>query len=68
MLHTLSMGTVVGGCRFYPSCSEYCKQTIKKYGICSKSIKLIVNRLLRCRSFFLDKSKADKYSGYDPIH
>ncbi|MFC1663536.1 membrane protein insertion efficiency factor YidD [Patescibacteria group bacterium] len=34
-------------CRFYPSCSEYSFQSIKKYGIssgCQKGLK----RILRC--------------------
>ena len=45
-------------CKFYPTCSEYTKQAIKKYGalkgICLGSI-----RLLKCNPF----SKG----GYDPL-
>lgn len=45
-------------CKFYPSCSEYTKQAIEKYGGvkgCLKGIK----RIIRCNPF----SKG----GYDPL-
>lgn len=45
-------------CKFYPSCSEYMLQAIKKYG-CIKGIFLGVKRLLKCHPF----SKG----GYDPL-
>ena len=45
-------------CKFYPTCSEYTKQAIEKYG-CLKGIKLGVCRILRCNPF----SKG----GYDPL-
>lgn len=67
VLHSLSMSTIVGGCRFYPSCSEYSLQAIKHYGFNFTSIKLILSRLLRCRPFLLFKNKK-KYNGYDPIN
>lgn len=36
-----------GYCRFYPSCSEYGYQAIKKYGIIKGAIKAIW-RIIRC--------------------
>ncbi|MCI8412457.1 MAG: membrane protein insertion efficiency factor YidD [Clostridia bacterium] len=45
-------------CKFYPTCSEYTKQAIQKYGAI-KGIFLGVNRILRCNPF----SKG----GYDPL-
>jgi putative membrane protein insertion efficiency factor len=35
------------GCVFYPTCSEYTKQAIEKYGV-SKGIYLGLRRILRC--------------------
>ena len=34
-------------CKYYPSCSEYMKQAIEKYG-CLKGIYLGIKRLIRC--------------------
>jgi len=34
-------------CVFYPTCSEYSKQAIKKYGICN-GLFLGLKRILRC--------------------
>ena len=45
-------------CKYYPSCSEYTKQAIEKYGII-KGIFLGIKRILRCNPF----SKG----GYDPL-
>lgn len=45
-------------CKYYPTCSEYMKQAIEKYG-CIKGIFLGVIRLLKCNPF----SKG----GYDPL-
>lgn len=45
-------------CKFYPTCSEYTKQAIEKYGVV-KGIVLGVWRILRCNPF----SKG----GYDPL-
>ena len=45
-------------CKFYPTCSEYTKQAIKKYGIL-KGSKLGIIRILKCNPF----SKG----GYDPL-
>ena len=45
-------------CKFYPSCSEYMKQAIIKYGA-FKGIFLGIKRILKCNPF----SKG----GYDPV-
>ena len=45
-------------CKFYPTCSEYTKQAIEKYGVV-KGIALGIKRILRCNPF----SKG----GYDPL-
>ena len=45
-------------CKFYPTCSEYTKQAIEKYGAV-KGIFLGIYRILRCNPF----SKG----GYDPL-
>ena len=44
-------------CKYYPSCSEYMKQAIEKYG-CFKGTFKGIKRLLKCNPF----SKG----GYDP--
>lgn len=45
-------------CKYYPTCSEYTKQAIEKYGVIKGTIKGI-KRILRCNPF----SKG----GYDPL-
>ena len=45
-------------CKYYPTCSEYTKQAIKKYGTL-KGVFLGILRILRCNPF----SKG----GYDPL-
>ena len=45
-------------CKYYPTCSEYTKQAIQKYGAVKGSIKGMY-RILRCNPF----SKG----GYDPL-
>ena len=45
-------------CKYYPTCSEYCKQAIEKYGFL-KGLFLGVIRILKCNPF----SKG----GYDPL-
>ena len=37
-------------CRFVPTCSQYAKEAINKYGAL-KGTKLAIKRLLRCRPF-----------------
>jgi hypothetical protein len=38
------------GCRFYPTCSEYSKAVVKRYGL-SKGIYLSLKRISRCHPF-----------------
>lgn len=45
-------------CKYEPTCSEYAKQAIQKYGTKKGSI-LAIKRILRCNPF----SKG----GYDPL-
>ena len=45
-------------CKFYPTCSEYTKHAIEKYGVC-KGCLLGIYRICRCNPF----SKG----GYDPL-
>ena len=45
-------------CKYYPTCSEYAKQAIEKYG-CLKGLLLSIKRIIRCNPF----SKG----GYDPL-
>jgi len=45
-------------CRFYPTCSEYSKQAIKKYGA-FKGGWMGFKRIIRCHPF--------NPGGYDPV-
>ncbi len=45
-------------CRFYPSCSEYFIQAVKKYGAL-KGTWLGIKRILKCHPF--------NPGGYDPL-
>ena len=46
-------------CKFIPSCSQYTKESIMKYGIW-KGMKISIKRLSKC--YMLSKK-----NGYDPI-
>lgn len=45
-------------CRFYPTCSEYSRQAIIKYGA-TKGTYLSIKRILKCHPFHK--------GGYDPL-
>jgi putative membrane protein insertion efficiency factor len=45
-------------CKYYPTCSEYTKQALNKYGF-FKGWFLGIKRILRCNPFSL--------GGYDPL-
>lgn len=45
-------------CRFYPTCSEYMKQAVNKYGLI-KGGYLGIKRILKCHPFH--------EGGYDPV-
>ncbi|ACD97343.1 MULTISPECIES: membrane protein insertion efficiency factor YidD [Trichlorobacter] len=47
-----------GSCRFYPTCSDYSLQSIRRYGP-YKGMLLTVSRLLRCHPWHP--------GGYDPV-
>lgn len=44
-------------CRYYPSCSNYAKDSLKNHGL--PGVLLILKRILKCNPFFL--------GGYDPV-
>lgn len=57
--YKLCISPIVGSaCRYVPTCSEYFKEAIIKYGPL-KGFKLGVARLLRCHPF--------NNGGYDPL-
>lgn len=45
-------------CKYYPTCSEYAKQALEKYGFFKGTI-LSIKRIIKCNPF----SKG----GYDPL-
>ena len=45
-------------CRFYPTCSDYSRQAIEKYGL-AKGCWLSIKRILKCQPFYP--------GGYDPV-
>jgi putative membrane protein insertion efficiency factor len=45
-------------CRFYPSCSSYAIEAVKRHGV-FKGLFLATKRLLRCHPF--------NKGGYDPV-
>ncbi len=45
-------------CRFYPSCSDYCREAVERHGVIA-GIMLGVKRLLRCQPLHP--------GGYDPV-
>ena len=49
---------MVSSCRYYPSCSPYCRDSIDSLGVV-KGCSLTVKRLARCHVF--------SQGGYDPV-
>ncbi|MDR0233510.1 MAG: membrane protein insertion efficiency factor YidD [Zoogloeaceae bacterium] len=45
-------------CRFHPSCSEYAREAVQKYGACQGAL-LALRRLGRCHPW--------NRGGYDPV-
>ncbi len=57
-LYQIFLSPLLGGqCRFYPSCSHYFIEAVRKYGAMTGSLKGI-RRILRCHPFHP--------GGYDP--
>lgn len=52
------LGNIGIHCKYYPTCSEYMKQAVEKYG-CIKGVFLGIKRLLKCNPF--------SRGGYDPL-
>ncbi len=60
-IYQCAISPIIGGrnaCRFTPTCSEYTKQAIEKYGVV-RGIKMGLNRISRCRP--------GGGFGYDPV-
>jgi putative membrane protein insertion efficiency factor len=58
-LYRVFVSPLTGGqCRFYPSCSHYAEDAIKKYGALKGSL-LSIKRILRCHPF--------NPGGFDPV-
>lgn len=55
---TVISPVIPDSCRFYPTCSEYAKQAIVKYGL-FKGIWLGIRRLAKCHPFHP--------GGFDPL-
>ncbi len=47
-----------GGCRFYPTCSEYAAEAIQMHGA-ARGLRLAIFRLARCHPF--------RQGGFDPV-
>ncbi|NLY29324.1 MAG: membrane protein insertion efficiency factor YidD [Firmicutes bacterium] len=45
-------------CRFYPTCSEYGRQAVEKYGV-GRGLVMLAKRLVRCHPWGA--------GGYDPV-
>ncbi len=50
--------TLPSSCKFYPSCSSYASEAVKRHGP-AKGLWMTATRLLRCRPFHP--------GGYDPV-
>jgi len=60
-LYQAAISPIIGGramCRFTPTCSEYAKEAIKKYGA-ARGAWMAVKRIFRCRP--------GGGLGYDPV-
>lgn len=58
-IYQLTLSRIMpSSCRFYPSCSQYGMEAIKKYGV-FKGGWLAIKRIGRCQPFFP--------GGYDPV-
>lgn len=59
LLYQRLLSPMLGGvCRFYPSCSQYAKEAVLKYGVL-RGIGLAAGRIIRCNPWNL--------GGFDPL-
>lgn len=58
MYQVLISPLLPSSCRFYPTCSEYAREAVLRYGVLKGSW-LALRRLLRCRPFGPE--------GFDPV-
>ncbi|MFO8111719.1 MAG: membrane protein insertion efficiency factor YidD [Desulfosalsimonadaceae bacterium] len=50
-IYQLFLSPLLGAhCRFYPTCSEYARESISRYGAC-KGCFLAIKRILKCHPF-----------------
>ena len=54
----LNLGGTPQGCRYWPSCSEYTKEALKRYPL-GRAIKISASRITRCHHHL--------NGGYDPL-
>ncbi|MCK5139456.1 MAG: membrane protein insertion efficiency factor YidD [Thermodesulfovibrionia bacterium] len=45
-------------CRFYPSCSMYCREAVERHGF-QRGLWFFMKRILKCHPFH--------HGGYDPV-
>ena len=58
-VYRVTLGPLLGGhCRFYPSCSQYAEEALRRHGAWTGS-SLAARRLLRCHPFHR--------GGFDPV-
>jgi putative membrane protein insertion efficiency factor len=58
-VYRVTLGPLLGGhCRFYPSCSQYAEEAVRRHGAWTGS-GLAARRLLRCHPFHR--------GGFDPV-
>jgi putative membrane protein insertion efficiency factor len=58
-VYRVTLGPLLGGhCRFYPSCSQYAEEAVRRHGAWAGS-GLAARRLLRCHPFHR--------GGFDPV-
>lgn len=50
-MYQVGLSPILGAsCRFYPTCSEYADEAVRRYG-CMKGSLLAVKRILKCHPF-----------------
>ena len=58
--YRITLSPFIGqSCRFYPTCSHYAEDALKKYGV-AKGTLLALKRLFRCHPWHA--------GGYDPVN